>query len=51
VDDQPTLIVKLPQAHENARMLLIFAVEIFLEFSFVDVKNMLVFYKLNKMSI
>ena len=40
MDDQPTLLVKIPQAREYCQMLLNFAVEKFLEFSFVDVMNM-----------
>ena len=52
VDDQPTPIVKLPQAREYAQLLSNFAMEHPSEFSVVDVMNMQSFMdKLNKMSI
>ncbi len=52
VDDQPTPIVKLPQAHEYAQLLSIFLVQRPLEFSVVDVMNMQSFMdKFNKMLI
>jgi len=52
VDDQPTPQVKLPQAHEYARLLSHFEVEYPLEFSIVDVMNIQSFMnEFNKVSI
>jgi hypothetical protein len=52
VDDQPTSIIKLPQACEYAQFLSRFAVEHPSEFPFIDVMNMQYFMgKLNKISI
>ena len=40
VDDQPTPIVKLPQAYEYAQLLPNFAMEHPLQFSIINVMNM-----------
>jgi hypothetical protein len=44
VDDQPTPIVKLPQAHEYVQLLSKYVVEHSSTFSVVDVMNMQSFY-------
>ena len=52
VDDQPTPLVKLPQAHEYAKLLSIFPLEHPLEFLIIGVMTMQSFMnKLNKTSI
>jgi hypothetical protein len=52
VDDQPTPIVKLPQACEYAQLLSSFVMEHSLKCSIVDMMNMYFFMdKLNKMLI
>ena len=52
VDDQPTPIVKLFQAHKYAKLLSNFGVKHPLEFSVINVMNMQSFMdKLSKMSI
>ena len=52
VDDQPTPIVKLPQACDYAQLLWNFVAEQSSEFSIIDVTNMQSFmYELNEISI